>query len=146
MLFFIRTFGKCQTLFIFCERILKYSLNDYIYSTMADRQWPIYKCTFDIFGLLNSGKLFKVPIYKLYFVFCRWINIFKRIRLKIHWHAGMAALPRSPQGKCVEHTVLDPWRWQKYSIWNDSSSWKELTSVDCLCSQLYHRTLVFVSA
>lgn len=40
--------------------------------------------------------------------------------------------------------MLNLWRWQK-NIWNYFTSWKKITSVDCLCSQLYHRALMFVS-
>lgn len=31
------------------------------------------------------------------------------------------------------------------TVFSYSTSWRKITSVDCLCSQLYHRTLMFVS-
>ena len=47
--------------------------------------------------------------------------------------------------RSAEHAVLDLRRWQKYSIWNYSAGREKITSVDCLRSQLYHRTLMLVS-
>lgn len=46
--------------------------------------------------------------------------------------------------KWAGNTVLNLRRWQKNSNWNWPTSWKK-TSVDCLCSHLNRRTLMFAS-